>query len=195
MQTKTFEIRACSNGAIGSDWEAQLAGWLKSPPRRLSRWTKLGLFGALQCLRQSGAAALPNAVPIRVHSEYGTLAATKVAVAQASDHLPMPFSFMQTQPGQLFNALGTALDWHGDGALVSCSDRVHSEIALLRGIRQAALLAWVDDEPALLSRWIWLQQATMTAEPQWRRAGSLFDVTATARWLKIDHDNQIYQAE
>ncbi len=194
MQTKTFTINACSNHAPDTDWHAQLVTLLGRKPRRLSRWCELGLFGALSCIGKTGQSRLPNDVAIRVYSEYGTLNATHAAMAQANDHLPMPFTFMQTQPGALFNALGTALDWHGDAYMTSCGSRAQNQIALLQGIQQSALLAWVDEEPELISRWIWLEKITLASEPHWQHVDSIFQTAANARWLKIDAEQRIYQA-
>lgn len=194
MKTKTFKINACSNLPIGNDWNLQLVDLLGSKPRRLSRWCELGLFGALSCIRKAGQTHLPNDVAIRVYTEYGTMNATRMAMVQASEHLPMPFTFMQTQPGQLFNALGTALDWHGDGYTTSSDNRRHSEIALLRTIKHSSLLAWVDDEPELISRWTWLEEAEADFEPNWQTVGSIFQTSANARWLKIDSASVISQA-
>ncbi len=194
MQTRTFKINGRSTLLAGEDWHARLVGLLGHKPRRLSRWCELGLFGALTCIRQAGHAALPNDVAIRVSTEYGTLTATRSAMAQANDHLPMPFAFLQTQPGQLFNALGMALDWHGDAHTTSCSNRAQNEIAMLQGIKQSALLARVDDSPEPISHWLWLDKVADTTELHWRPVDSIFQLADTARWLTIDGDNTIFQA-
>lgn len=198
MQTKTFKILARSVDPIASDWQLQLATLLGAKPRRLSRWCELGLLGAVSCIRKTGATVLAHDVAIRVYSEYGTLNATQTAMAQASEHLPMPFTFMQTQPGQLFNALGAATGWQGDGYATSAENRRQSEIALLQGIRQSTLLAWVDEEPEPVSRWIWLEQMQMQTRiesgPDWQVVDCIFQPLDTARWLKITSDQFIYQA-
>lgn len=194
MQATTFRIHASSHHPAGDDWHAQLVSLLGSKPRRLSRWCEAGLLGALSCVRQAGHASLSDQVAIRIYTEYGTASTTRTALMQAKEHMPMPFTFMQTQPGQLFNALGTALGWHGDGYTTSCNHRGHSETALVRGIRQSALLAWVDEEPALISHWIWLEKTAVETGLQWQAIDSIFQVAASARWLKIAADNQIFQA-
>lgn len=194
MKTRIFKIKAYVNAPIEKDWSAQLVKLLGSKPRRLSRWCELGLYGALSCIKQSGKTGLPSDVAIRVYSEYGTLNATRAAIEQADEHLPMPFTFMQTQPCQIFNALGTALGWHGDGCAVSSVTRLQSEIALLQSIKQSALLAWVDDVPKPISRWIWLEEAQPSDELNWEVADSVFQASAKTRWLKIGHDNVISQA-
>lgn len=194
MKTKVFKIIACSNMPIGNDWRAQLVTLLGSKPRRLSQWCELGLFGALSCIIKAGQAHLPNEVAIRVYSEYGTKNATHKAMAQASEYLPLPFTFMQTQPGQIFNALGMALGWHGNGYATSGSNRQQCEIALLQGIEQSALLAWVDEEPELVSHWIWLEETELDSEPNWQAVSSIFHASDHAAWLKMDSDNVIFQA-
>jgi hypothetical protein len=194
MKTRIFKIKACANAPIEKDWSSQLVTLLGGRPRRLSRWCELGLFGALSCIKQSGQTGLPSDVAIRVYSEYGTLNATRSAIEQADEHLPMPFTFMQTQPCQIFNALGTTLGWHGDGCAVSSVTRLQGEIALLRGIRQSALLASVDEVPEPVSRWIWLEETQLINEVNWEIAASIFQTSVKACWLKIDSDNVIFQA-
>jgi hypothetical protein len=195
MKTRIFKIKACFNASIESDWSTQLVTLLGSKPRRLSRWCELGLFGALSCIKQAGQTELPSDVAIRVYSEYGTLNATRAAIEQAEEHLPMPFTFMQTQPCQIFNALGTALGWHGDGCAVSSTTRRQSEIALLQGIRHAALLAWVEEVPEPISRWIWLEEAQPSVEPKWETAEGVFQTSEKAHWLKLESNSVISQAD
>jgi hypothetical protein len=194
MKTRIFKIKACANAPIADDWGAQLVTLLGSKPRRLSRWCELGLFGALSCIKQTGQTELPNDVAIRVYSEYGTLNATRAAIEQADEHLPMPFTFMQTQPCQIFNALGTALGWHGDGCAVSSVTRLQSEIALLQGIQHSALLAWVDEVPEPVSRWIWLEEAQPSGELNWEIADCVFQTSAKTRWLKVERGNVLFHA-
>jgi hypothetical protein len=194
MNAKIFKIIACSNNPIEENWSAQLIALLGSKPRRLSRWCELGLFGGLSCISKTGQLHLPNDVPIRVYSEYATIHTTHLAMKQASEHLPMPFTFMQTQPSQLFNALGTALGWQGDGCTMAGITRQQSETALLQSIRQSALLGWVDEEPELISRWIWLEENEGNAGQNWQVVDSIFQPSSNARWLKIDSSNAIFEA-
>lgn len=193
MKTRIFAIKACRNSSIENDWSAQLAILLGSKPRRLSRWCELGLFGALSCIKQSGQYDLSSDVAIRVYSEYGTVNATRIAMEQASEHLPMPFTFMQTQPCQIFNALGSAVGWHGDGSVISGINQQQSEWALLQGINQSALLAWVDEVPEPISCWIWLERTTVEIDVDWVAIDSIFDTPNNMRWLKIDASDQIFK--
>ena len=137
---------------------------------------------------------MPNHVAIRVYTEYGTINPTLMAIAQTRDDLIMPYTFMQTQPGQLFNAIGTALNWHGDGYTTSSEQRQQTELTLLQGIKQSALLAWVDEVPELISRWIWLEKTDVGTERDWQPVDSIFQTSDHARWLKIDADESIFQA-
>ncbi len=223
MQARVFHIKACHNLPPESNWREQLIGLLGSKPRRLSRWCELGMFGALSCLKKSGqfqlsgtqllgsqlsGSQLSSEVSLRVYSEYGTITATRSALEQACESLPMPFTFMQTQPGQLFNALGTAIGWHGDGYSTAYCDRQRGELALLYSFAQSALLAWVDEELELISRWIWLEDVTPntnTNSPnenspnknaiiEWRAIDSIFQTSAAARWLKVDAEHNIFEA-
>jgi hypothetical protein len=194
MKTRIFTIKACSNTPIPNDWNAQLVTLLGSKPRRLSHWCELGLYGALSCIKQSGQTSLSSDVAIRVYSEYATVNATRMAMEQAAEHLPMPFTFMQTQPCQIFNALGTAVGWHGDGYVTSSVNRQQCEIALLQNIQQSALLAWVDEVPEPISRWIWLEEVQSSDELNWQIVDSVFQTSEKRRWLKIDSGNMIFQA-
>lgn len=230
MQTKIFHINACHNLPPDPNWREQLIHLLGSKPRRLSSWCELGMYGALKCfqnveqipvthislldnpLPHAGSPAtqfpatrmpldrLPSDVALRVFSEYGTIAATRSALDQACEFLPMPFTFMQTQPGQLFNALGTTLGWHGDGYSTTYENRQQGEAALLNSFKQSALLAWVDEEREQISRWIWLEEATLSVnlstlnDLKWQVVKSIFQTSGGARWLKIDATQDIFMA-
>lgn len=194
MKTRTFAIKACSNTRIENDWEKQLVTLLGSKPRRLSHWCELGLYGALSCIKQAGQTTLSSDVAIRVYSEYATIHATRMAMGQATEHLPMPFTFMQTQPCQIFNALGTAVGWHGDGYVTSSVNRQQTEVALLQTIQHSALLAWVDEVHEPTSRWIWLEEAQPSDELNWQIADSVFQTSEKTHWLKIKSDHVIFQA-
>lgn len=198
MSTNTFRVRACYNQAIPKDWREQLIVLLGNRPRRLSLWCELGLFGALSCLKQAGiehpSISLSSHISITLVSHIATITSTQKALEQARDNLPMPFTFMQTQPGQLFNALGSALDWHGNGLTTSHTNIQAGEAALLHSIQQGALIAWVDELPQPISRWLWLERADINSEQSWQQISSCFDITASTQWLCIDAEQQIHQA-
>jgi hypothetical protein len=194
MNTTLFVIKACFNQPINPEWRAELTQLLGVKPRRLSQWCELGLYGALSCIHQANQKGLPSDIPIRVYSEYGTIKASRVALEQVKDYLPMPFTFMQTQPGQLFNALGVALGWHGDGVTTSASHSLASQIALLHSVRESMLCAHVDDEPNLISRWLWLEKVheKWPSSLSWCPVVSIFDLPVGASWLKVEANGGIY---
>lgn len=194
MNSLYFQIKACSNTPITENWRAELIAILGGKPRRLSTWCELGLLGALSCINTAQPSSLPSTVPIRVYTESGTISATRRALEQNKEHTPMPFTFMQTQPSQLFNALGGALAWNGDGATLSSQNLQQYETFALQGVQQSVLLAWVEEEPHPISSWIWLEKTALTSGKVWEKIGSIFQTTPTARWLKMDVDGQIYQA-
>lgn len=195
MSPMTFKILSCHNDPVREGWEGHLVGLLGSKPRRLSRWCELGLWGALSCLRKSNASHFSSLIAIRVFSEHGTIHATQKALVQMNEHLPMPVTFMQTLPGQLFNAIGAAVGWHGDGCTVAGASRQQADIAMLQNIQQAALLAWVDDEPEAVSRWIFLERVTVSAiKSDWDRVASVFATSDQMRWLQLNADGQLFQA-
>jgi hypothetical protein len=108
--------------------------------------------------------------------------------------MPMPFTFIQTQPSQLFNALGDALSWNGDGATFSSKTLHEYENFALRDIQQSSVLAYVEEEPTPKSAWIWLEKTTLNSERNWQKIDSVFQSTTGASWLKLSADGQIYQA-
>ena len=193
MKSLYFQIKACSNVPITESWRADLIAMLGGKPRRLSTWCELGLLGALSCVKTAQPSGLPSEVPIRVYTESGTISATRRALEQNKEHTPMPFTFMQTQPSQLFNALGGALAWNGDGATLSSQNLQQYETFALQEVQQSVLLAWVEEEPHPISSWIWLEKTALDSGKIWEKIGSIFQTTKTALWLKIDVDGQIYQ--
>ncbi|HWV16389.1 MAG TPA: hypothetical protein VN030_13230 [Cellvibrio sp.] len=193
MTIKTFKILAVHRDPVTDDWRQQLIELLGSKPRRLSHWCELGLWGALSCIRRAGQSGLPNSVAIRICCELGAIAATRAALAQTREGLPMPFTFMQTQPGQIFNALGSALGWHGDGLISIYNNPGAGEAALLQGLSHSALLAWVDEEPQPKSDWIYLETRQPDQTLDWYPAASLFATDPEASWLKIV-DRDVFQA-
>ncbi len=190
-----FKILSCHNSPVQEGWQAHLVGLMGSKPRRLSRWCELGLWGALSCLRKSADGQFSSQVPIRVYSESGTIQATRKALAQLDEHLPMPVTFMQTLPGQLFNAIGAAVGWHGDGYTVAGLSRQQAEISILQNIQQSTLLAWVDEVPEAVSHWIFLQRVT---EPDvrsgWDSVTSVFETSEAMQWLQLGTDGRLLQA-
>lgn len=202
MQDKFFHVRASFTQPVPSDWRDQLVTLLGNRPRRLSTWCELGLFGALTCLQPhfltTGKSALSSDIMIKLITYRGSMVASKKAIAQMGDGLPMPFTFMQTQTGQLFNALGSALGWHGDGVTTAASNTHIGEVALLASLKCSSLLASVDDVPAALSAWIWLEPIGALdelVELEWLALDSLFAIKPSAQWIKLDQQQRLFQAE
>lgn len=104
------------------DWREQLSVMLGERPRRLGCWAELGLYGALRCLAQCGESRLPEGTVLIVASRTGTHTATREALRQMADEppdLPMPLTFLQTQPTQLLAALARHLNWRGDALFLA----------------------------------------------------------------------------
>lgn len=195
MTENVFKVVAAQLGQVSEDWRKELIDLLGSKPRRLSPWCELGLWGALSCIAKTGQRSLSDAVAIRLYCELGTIATTRKALEQMQEGLPMPFTFIQTQPGQLFNALGITLGWHGDGLTTSYNEPRRGEASLLQGSHQAILLAWVEEQPLARSHWLYLEKAQQLAGARdWRPVASLFQIDANATWLKIDAEQHIFQA-
>ncbi|WP_225784280.1 hypothetical protein [Xenophilus sp. Marseille-Q4582] len=104
------------------DWHDELARRLGHRPRRLGEWTEVALYGALRCLHAAGEAALPPTARLRLLSRGGPAQAQRAALAQSREGLPMPFTFMQSQPAITLAALAQALHWQGDAAFVAARD-------------------------------------------------------------------------
>ena len=194
MSTKIFRIKASFNFPIDLSWQEQLADLLGNKPRRLSLWSELGLFGALSCLKRVDQQQLSSSVTIRVFTILSTVVATNKAIEQENEVSLMPFTFLQTQPSQLFNAIGTALGWNGDGVVTSYDPPRFGEAGLLRSIEESAMLGWVDEQPELISRWILLEKVNFNMESNWQEISSVFQTSADARWLKLDESQQILNA-
>ena len=101
------------------DWREELARMLGHRPRRLGEWTELALYGALRCLHEAGEARLSPGACLRLLSRGGPVSAQREALAQWREGLPMPFTFMQSQPALTLAALAQALQWQGDAAFVT----------------------------------------------------------------------------
>jgi hypothetical protein len=195
MDPMIYKILSCHSDPVQEGWERRLVDLLSSKPRRLSRWCELGLWGALSCVRKVSDGDLSSTVSIRVYSENGTIHATRKALAQTDEHLPMPVTFMQTLPGQLFNAIGAAVEWHGDGCTVAAATRQQAEIAMLQNVRQMALLAWVDEVPEAVSRWILLERVVAPAlTSSWEPVAGLFEISDEMIWLQLGADGKLFQA-
>lgn len=105
-----------------ADWRDQLARRLGTRPRRIGGWAELALHGARLCLDAAQEAHLPPGALLRVVGVHGPMGATRVVADQAQQGLPLPFSFMQSQPSQMLAALSQHLGWQGDARYVLSRD-------------------------------------------------------------------------
>jgi hypothetical protein len=138
-----------------ADWREQLATLAGGRPRRISLWTELGLYGALRCMAQAGEARLPPGAALWLGSRRGTHVATASVIAQSRDELPMPLSFLQTQPSQSLAILGAQLGWVGSACFVAGgSPPALLQLATARMAEAGVLLGWVDDMDGGSSHWL-----------------------------------------
>jgi hypothetical protein len=137
------------------DWHARLCARLGQRPRRLGGWAELAVYGARMCLDQAQEETLASGALLCVASLRGPVAATQAAIAQmGSGGMPMPFSFLQSQHGQMLAGLCLHLHWQGDARFVLSRD----EPALLNLAQRESgpaglLLGWVDEGASLRSEW------------------------------------------
>ncbi len=132
---------------LPADWREQLARRLGARPRRIGDWAELALHGARLCLDAAGEERLPAGVLLRVVGTGGPMAATRVAAAQAQQGLPLPFSFMQSQPSQMLAALSQHLGWQGDARYVLSRDAQASHaLALLEAADKGVLIGTVNED-------------------------------------------------
>ena len=140
------------------DWRAQLAARLGERPRRLGAWVELALWGARQCLDQAGENQLPAQALLTLSSLKGPDIALRNALAQAAEGVPMPITFLNSQPAQALPALGQYLGWQGNGRCLTTREPV---LALLLACLEAGeggvLAGWVDEDAPGVSVWLRLQ--------------------------------------
>lgn len=145
----------CMEAPPASDWREQLARMLGEKPRRIGQWAELGLFGALRCMADAGAAALPGDAVLVLASRGGTHAATRAALEQMRDDLPMPLSFLQTQPSQLLALLAARLSFSGNACFLAGAG-LSEALTLAESLagRGGALVGWVDDGDGGATEWL-----------------------------------------
>jgi hypothetical protein len=102
-----------SSKALPQDWRLHLTQLLGSKPRRIGTWAELGLYGALRCMADAGESTLPPDALLLLTSRHGTYKPGNAALVQMQEDLPMPLTFLQTQPSQLLALLAAQLDWRG----------------------------------------------------------------------------------
>lgn len=149
----------CSAAPPPADWREQLAQWLGAKPRRIGTWAELGLYGALRCMADAGEKTLPPDAVLLLTSRRGTYAATHTALAQMQDDLPMPLTFLQTQPSQLLALLAAQLEWTGHACfLAAAQPQDLLRLATAQAGDGGALLGCVDEANAGSTNWLRLRR-------------------------------------
>jgi len=143
-----------------ADWRERLAARLGQRPRRIGVWAELALYGARRCLDAAGLDVLPAGALLRAASLRGPMQATREAVEQGKSGLPMPFTFLQSQPCQALATLSVALGWQGDARFIACRDR---ELLLRMAEREAerhgVLYGWIEEGAKPSTEWWWIGAA------------------------------------
>ncbi len=156
---KIFSISGrCIASPPPEDWREQLSGMLGAKPRRIGVWAELGLYGALSCMSDAGESTLPQDAMLILASQRGTYVATDIALEQLCEDLPMPLTFLQTQPSQLLALLAAQMKWKGNACFFAGTEL----LALLNLIaaqtgKDGVLLGWVDEMEEGTSNWLRLR--------------------------------------
>lgn len=174
---------------VAEGWREQLITRLGQRPRRLGLFTELALYGALEALAEAGERALPEDALLRVSSLRGPVSAIAQVVEQLESDLPLPFSFLQSQPSQMLAALAAALQWQGDASFLPARDLpAQLTLAARQAGRRGLLLGWVEETGPATSHWLRLLPATPPAlawQPLTRREQLLDPQMA---WLVLQPD-------
>lgn len=167
------------------DWREQLAARLGSRPRRLGRWAELGLYGALECLAAGAESTLPEQACLLLSSRNGPAQAVRSALEQARDDLPLPMTFLQTQPSQLIATLSAQLHWSGDARFITQQDPLALLAwALGAGHAGGLLMGWVNEVETESSVWLRLQPAPDPGGA-WKTAADFTQVLTAANFVRI----------
>jgi hypothetical protein len=183
-----YRIRArCVAQPPAADWREQLASRLGSRQRRLGRWAELGLYGALECLAVDAESTLAEHAALVLSSQHGPALAMRSAVVQAREDLPLPLTFLQTQPSQLLATLSAQLRWCGDARFITHPDPLAMlalALALADSHADGMLLGWVNEVGTESSLWLRLQPV---ADPggAWRQAGDFGTLLQRASHVRL----------
>ena len=163
----TFQIIGrCHAAPPPADWREQLAARLGGRPRRIGIWNELALYGALECMAAAGEAALPQDANLLVVTQRASRTATLAALEQGQDGLPMPLTFLQTQPSQMLAVLATHLGWRGNACCVSSRHaRDVLRLAAAQSGAQGVLIGWVDETGDGRTSWLRLRPAEIPENP------------------------------
>lgn len=136
-------------------WRDELPLLLGSKPRRVGRWAELALYGALRCMADAGERVLPPGALLVLTSPQGARAALETALGQMADDLPMPLTFLQTQPTQLLALLSDRLAWRGNASYYAGVDLPQvRKLAERQAGSSGMLLGLVDEAGAGRSDWL-----------------------------------------
>jgi hypothetical protein len=159
----TFAIQGrCLAAPPLLDWREQLASMLATKPRRIGLWAELGMYGALSCLADAGETALPQEALLVLGSARGTYSPTGQVLEQMRDDLPMPLTFLQTQPSQLLALLAAQMRWRGQAAFIAGgSPQALLQLASAQCGSAGMLLGWVDEMEGGSSLWLRLKPCVL----------------------------------
>ena len=139
------------------EWRDDLARRIDRRPRRVGLWTELAMYGARCCLDAAGEAALPADARLRVASLRGAWEATQAGLSQLDTGLPMPFTFMQSQPALMLAEVGRCLEWQGDASFMLCRDTQRllalSKLGAARGGLQFGTVEEAHEGEPLRTEW------------------------------------------
>ena len=142
-----------------ADWREQLTQLLGAKPRRIGTWAELGLYGALRCIADAGEKTLPPDAILLLTSRRGTYAATSAALVQMHDDLPLPLTFLQTQPSQLLALLAAQMDWTGHACFLAATQPQDLlRLAIAQMGEGGALLGCVDEMQGGSTNWVRLRR-------------------------------------
>lgn len=142
-----------------ADWHEKLTQRLGAKPRRMGTWAELGLYGALCCLADAGETTLPQDALLLLTSRRGTYAATGFALEQMRDDLPMPLTFLQTQPSQLLALLALHMNWQGHACfLAGAPPQDLLRLANAQAGDDGVLLGCVDEMDGGSTNWLRLRR-------------------------------------
>jgi hypothetical protein len=150
----------CIETPPAGDWREQLAQMLGEKPRRIGLWAELGLYGALRCMADAGEKTLPRDAVLMVASYGGTHVATRAALDQMQDDLPMPLTFLQTQPSQLLALLAARLDFPGNAVFLAGASLAEARpLAEVQAGEGGVLVGWVEDADGGATEWLRIQRS------------------------------------
>lgn len=162
----SFHIQGrCIADPPPADWREQLSARLGVIPRRLGGWTELGLYGALECMADAGEQQFPATASLVLSSRLGPSKAMRNLLEQGRVDLPMPLTFLQSQPNQLLASVAAHLRWCGDARFITHPDpRALLRLVAAQNRPDGVLIGWVEDAAAGRSVWLRLRPCETPAE-------------------------------